>query len=327
MVGILESFRKWIDGEGAEDPLEKVDEKARPLRIWEEFMVKLAREVESVMEAEMFTPPGGPTYIPREYLIFLSNDDDKDWQGEKRRALEQGLFNALSKRARELAGKGKLATKTIMLELRIDGTLNRGEFRVQPVWDETESGNTSVLARPVPLANPAPVFVNSTALPQMSLPDPSNLPVTMLPTNLNNLGGGLSPLPANNDSDATEVRPRTAPSMPLAVPNLAAPAYFAIEVWLDGVRQNRYLAPKAEITIGRGSRSIAVDLPLEGDPEISRVHAVLTGNPAQKQYWLTSKGRNSTLLNGLEIPREERTPVTPDDRIEICRYVLRVQPV
>lgn len=325
-MGILESVRKWIDGEGAEDPLEKVDEKARPLRIWEEFMVKLAREVESVMEAEMFTPPGGPTYIPREYLIFLSNEDDKDWQGEKRRALEQGLFNALSKRARELAGKGKLATKTIMLELRIDGTLSRGQFRVQPVWDETESGNTSVLARPAPLPGPAtPVFTNSTALPPMSLPEPSNLPVTMLPTNLSGALASLSE--SGKGDDATQVRPRTVPPTPLAAPVAAPMAYFAVEVWLDGVRQQRYLAPKPEITIGRGSRAVAVDLPLEGDPEISRVHALLTANAAQRQYWLTSKGRNSTLVNGLEIPREERTPVTPDDRIEICRYVLRVQPL
>ena len=35
----------------------------------------------------------------------LSADDDKDWQGDKRRGLEQGLFHVLSERARELADK------------------------------------------------------------------------------------------------------------------------------------------------------------------------------------------------------------------------------
>ncbi|MCA1557832.1 MAG: hypothetical protein LC731_04745, partial [Acidobacteria bacterium] len=80
---MLESIRKWIDGEGAIDPLEAADEQSRPRRVWEEFLVKVAREVEAVMQREMFTPPGGPTYIPREYIVYLSNDDDKDWQGEK----------------------------------------------------------------------------------------------------------------------------------------------------------------------------------------------------------------------------------------------------
>ncbi len=325
-MGILESIRKWIDGEGAEDPLETVDESARPRRVWEEFMVKLAREVESVMEAEMFTPPGGPTYIPREYIIFLSNEDDKDWQGEKRRALEQGLFHALSKRAKELAGKNKLATKSITLELRIDGTLNRGEFRVQPVWDEAESGNTSVLARPAPANTAAaPLFMGGPNAASMTpgSSEPATLPLTMMPANLGQ--PALAETEAA-ESDSTLVRPRTTPPAyaPMPTPQIT---YFAVEVWLDSMRQERYLSPKNEITIGRGSRSVAVDLALKGDPEISRIHAVLSGNPAQQQYWITSKGRNSTLVNGYEIPREERTPVTPDDRIEVGRYVLRVQPV
>src|SRR2546430_9747675 len=90
----------------------------------------------------MFTPPGGPTYIPREYIVYLSSDDDKEWQGDKRRGLEQGLFHVLSERARELAGSVQLQTKSFAIELRVDGTLNKGEFRVQPVWDETEAGHT-----------------------------------------------------------------------------------------------------------------------------------------------------------------------------------------
>src|SRR5262249_25649134 len=119
-----------------------------PRRVWEEFLVKIAREVESVMQREMFTPPGGPTYIPREYIVYLSSEDDKDWQGDKRRGLEQGLFNVLSDRARELAGSMQLQAKSFAIELRVDGTLKKGEFRVQPVWDETEAGHTVVTVRP-----------------------------------------------------------------------------------------------------------------------------------------------------------------------------------
>src|SRR5262245_16194158 len=147
-MGLIDSIRRWIDGETTDDILEEAEEHSRPRRQWEEFLVKIAREVEACMQREMFTPPGGPTYIPREYIVYLSNDDDRDWQGDKRRGLEQGLFHVLSERARELAGTVQLQTKSFAIELRVDGTLNKGEFRVQPVWDETETGHTMVTARP-----------------------------------------------------------------------------------------------------------------------------------------------------------------------------------
>ena len=140
-MSLLESIRRWIDGEQGEDLLEAADEHSKPRRIWEEFLVKIAREVEAVMQREMFTPPGGLTYIPREYVVYLSAEDDKDWQGDKRRGLEQGLFHVLSERAKELSGSNQLAAKSFAVELRVDGTLEKGQFRVQAVWDETETRN------------------------------------------------------------------------------------------------------------------------------------------------------------------------------------------
>jgi len=49
-MGLLDSIRKWIDGEQGEDLLEAADEHSKPRRIWEEFLVKIAREVEAVMQ-------------------------------------------------------------------------------------------------------------------------------------------------------------------------------------------------------------------------------------------------------------------------------------
>src|SRR5437763_4280316 len=160
-MSLIESIRRWIDGETADDILEEAEEHARPRRVWEEFLVKIARGVEAVMQREMITPPGGPTYIPREYIVYLSNEDDKDWQGDKRRGLEQGLFNVLSDRARELAGSMQLQAKSFAIELRVDGTLNKGEFRVQPVWDETESGHTMVTIRPASAPSAGPMMAES----------------------------------------------------------------------------------------------------------------------------------------------------------------------
>src|SRR2546421_1217520 len=289
-MGVIESIRRWIDGETTDDILEEAEDHAKPRRVWEEFLVKIAREVEACMQREMFTPPGGPTYIPREYIVYLSNDDDKDWQGDKRRGLEQGLFHVLSERARDLAGSVQLQTKSFAIELRVDGTLNKGEFRVQPVWDETEAGHTMVTARPATTMSgvaPAPA-------------------TTEVSPDLDDTGGG------NAEGEVTVVRPRIVD-------------LYSIELWREGVRQTVVKITKPELTIGRGSRTIAVDLPLKGDPEISRVHATLMFDD-QGRFWITAKGRNPTLISAREIPRDQRTIVQPDEKIGICSYTLRIQP-
>src|SRR5258705_10797599 len=285
-MGLLESIRRWIDGEQGEDLLESADEHSKPRRIWEEFLVKIAREVEAVMQREMFTPPGGLTYIPREYIVYLSAEDDKDWQGDKRRGLEQGLFHVLSERARELSGTTQLAVKSFAVELRVDGTLNKGEFRVQPVWDESESGHTMVTPR-VDLSRtaPAPGF---------------------------NPNDTIAETAEAGESEQTVVRARPA-------------ALYSIEVWRNGVREAVLPIMKTEVTIGRGSRSITVDDPIKGDPEVSRVHAVLSRDN-EGRYWLVAKGRNPTLAGARELAREEPTEVAPDEKIAICNFVLRIQP-
>ena len=281
-MGIIESIRKWIDGEVSDDPLAVVDEQARPRRVWEEFLVKVAREVELVMQREMFTPPGGPTYIPPEYVVYLSSDDDKEWQGEKRRGLEQGLYYVLSERARELSGQTQLATKSFAVELRVDGTLNKGEFRVQPVWETSEAGgHTMVTARPAELGG----------------------------------GGEQSTAPADTEQPESEVTKVAVRPQEL----------YSVEVWRNGVRQSVVPVTKNEITIGRGSKSVTVDLPIKGDPEVSRSHATLELDNTGR-YWFTPKGRNPTFVGGREIPREERVEVRPDEKIEIASFTLRIQP-
>jgi len=304
-MGLLESIRRWIDGEQGEDLLEAADEHSKPRRIWEEFLVKIAREVEAVMQREMFTPPGGLTYIPREYVVYLSAEDDKDWQGDKRRGLEQGLFHVLSERAKELSGSNQLVAKSFAVELRVDGTLEKGQFRVQPVWDETESGHTQVNAR---------VGLSS----QRGTSSGKAASVNFNDTIRERADGSRGDTePGERDQqgeqgEQTVVRPRIK-------------ELYSVEIWREGVREAVVPITKPEITIGRGSRSITVDLPLKGDPEISRVHALLT-RENDGRYWLTSKGRNPTLVGGRELPREERTEVLPDQKVAICNFVLRIQP-
>lgn len=296
-MGLIETIRKWIDGTEANDPLYGIDEQAHPRRVWEEFFVKIAREIEVVMQREMFTPPGGQTFIPREYIVYLSNEDDKDWQGEKRRGLEQGLHHILSERARELSGATQLATRSFAVELRVDGTLQKSEFRVQAVWDATEGSHTMVTARPQETFNQ-----------QSSASLPATAPL------VNNLLQATTELEAAEDgeNEVTRVSSRLKP-------------LYSVEVWRGGVRLTAVPVFKQEATIGRGSRSTTVDIQLPGDPEVSRIHALLQ-KQADGNYWLVSKGRNPSLIEGREIPREQPVQVQPDQRIEICSFILRIQP-
>lgn len=142
MPGWLENLRKWIDGE------EDLDEKGepKPRSKWDDFLVAVAREIEASMQREMFTPPGGPTYVPREYIVFMSPADDSEWQGEKREGLERGLHHVLSERAKEIAGNNEFQTRTLTVELRVDPGLEASRFRVQHVWD-TEAQKTMVKPR------------------------------------------------------------------------------------------------------------------------------------------------------------------------------------
>ena len=176
LKNLIGDFRKWLDGE---DAASLAPEAPPARREWEEFLVSVAREVETAMQREMFTPPGGPTYIPREYLVFLSKADDSQWQGDKREGLQRGLYHVLSERAKELISDKDVQTKSFALELRVDGTLEKGQFRVQPVWDST-APKTEVKPRQkiTPPTTPAPDLEETRTAP------------------------------INNDSHATLVRPR-----------------------------------------------------------------------------------------------------------------------
>ena len=282
MRGWMENLRKWIDGE---DDLDEQGE-PRPRSKWDDFLVAVAREIEASMQREMFTPPGGPTYVPREYIVFMSTTDDGEWQGEKREGLERGLHHVLSERAKELAGDNDFQTRTLTVELRVDPGLEAGRFRVQHVWD-TEAQNTMV--KPRKRAEPAPAeFVTVTE----KLAD-----------------------------EATIVRPRK-PAEPL-VPTFSVQVHRKVE-GADTAPPDVRPFFKDEITIGRGSRQVSVDLRLEGDLEVSRQHATLAKQG--DEYTVTCKGANPIIINdGREVLAGDSASVKPGDRIKVCSYELTIQ--
>jgi hypothetical protein len=331
-MSVLDKVRRWIDGETAELVLEEAarDAQVKPRSKAEEFIVKIAREVEGVMQREILPLPQGTTIIPTEYTIFLSEEDDKDWQGVKRRGLEQGLYHILAERAKEIAGKRKLETKSFVIELRVDGTLDRGALRVAHSWEDTSNaGKTGVLARPKSDKLPsAPPEVRSPAKPtspnyprrdiQAAYQPPAPTSPDFKPTRSSAPLPGIEqavPLQGSDDGEVmTSVAKRAAPV-----------ELYRLEIWVSGVRQNVVPIYNKEVSVGRGSRSKPVDITLSGDPEISRRHLTL-GTDGNGYFWAVNEGRNPAAINTYELPAGQRVTINPGVNLTIGSYVLRIQP-
>ena len=278
----FESLRKWIDGE------EDLDEQGKPRARskWDDFLVAVAREVEATMQREMFTPPGGPTYVPREYVVFLHPDEDSEWQGEKREGLERGLHYVLTERAKELVGEKQFQTKSVVLELRVDSGLEKGRFRVQHVWD-TEAQKTMVKPRKrAEVASaPSPVEEPSEDEATVVRPRKSGEPAFSMQVRRR----------AADDSGATAVRPFFKHDVTIGRGARQVPVDLQLEGDLEVSRKHATISKKADgefsITchganpILVGDREITVDETAEVRPgdkiSICSYEIVIGNGPAQ----------------------------------------------
>ena len=330
-MSVLDKVRRWIDGETAELVLEEAARNAqvKPRSAAEEFIVKIARAVEEVMQREMVPLPQGTTIIPSEYAIFLSGEDDKDWQGIKRKGLEQGLYHILAERAKEIAGKKKLETKSFVIELRVDGTLEKGDLRVQHSWEDSSGNKTGVLARPK-AAEAVDAQYKPPAQTAANPFQPQNPGATPLPQTPN-----FTQNPTMRSIDA----PPTMGNMSVQPPGAAASEdveimtrvqqrqaeLYKLEIWRGGIRQNVVPIYQKEVVVGRGSKSKPVDISLAGDAEISRRHVILFSDGAGN-YWVVNEGRNAAMINNYELPPGQRIAFQPGTNLAVCSYVLRIQP-
>lgn len=351
-MGFLDTLRRWVDGDDGEDALaQAAAEQAKPRRQAEQFIAQIARSIGEVMHAEAVPLPPDQTVIPPEYIVYMSDEDDREWQGVKRKALEQGLYHVLAEHARDLAGKTKLATTSFSVELRVDGTLPKGEVRVQHSWEETSSANkTSITPRKRSAGETAQLQPNipptllqsqqsSLAQSQSEFnrrntaelqPEASHKqfdnPSSQLAPTMFNTELPLPTKPVESSEDATRVTPRNENDVGL-VDNEATRVHqrelYRLEIWRDNTRQAVIPVFKDEISIGRKSNKISSDVQLDGDPEISRPHALLRRDSAGK-LWIVHKGKNPTAVNGHQIPAEQPVPLAVGEPVAIGSYLLRV---
>ena len=294
-MGILEQVRKWIDGEATEHGLEEAARNAqvRPHSESEEFIVRIARAIEDVMQREIVTLPQGAVVIPTEYLVFLGIDDDEEWQGVKRRGLEKGLHYILTERALELTGGKSLESISISIKLKKDPTIEPRDFRVTHSWaDSPEREHTELLH----------TTIDSTTsdLEPSESPDTSPIPETQL-------------VPEHADDAGFEADISIRPT-----------ESFRIEIWQENDLQNTVPVYKKHLVIGRGSKSRPVDIALVGDIGISRHHLHLNSD-ADGRLTILHEGRNPTMVNGIPLRAGESMNVKSGTRIEICSYSLVIK--
>ncbi|GIU82720.1 MAG: DUF2662 domain-containing protein [Acidobacteria bacterium] len=300
-MGILEKIRRWIDDEESERVLEEAILKEKPRNPAEEFIVQVARAVEEVMRRELLPLPQGKVLMPSEYVVFISEEDDKEWRGIKRKGLEEALQYILGQRAKELAGNKTLELKRLSLEIKVDGTLQKGEIRVQHTWEDGSSGKTIISPR----------------MKDFVLPSTQNLqredffekePSTFIERTAKEPDSTL----IERDSDEeTRVVKRIS-------------ELYRLEIWRNGVRQNVIPIYQPEITIGRGSRSKPVDVALQGDLEISRHHLKIIYEGGK--FFIVSEGKNPTFIDNYEVPVGRKVSIPPLTMIKVCSYMLRIQP-
>ncbi|MBC7797397.1 MAG: FHA domain-containing protein [Pyrinomonadaceae bacterium] len=273
--GFIETLRRWVDGAESADPMDEISRSLPYRRNSEEFMVKIAKSIESVLQDELFVPPKGPALVPVQFIVFLNPVDNQIWRGSKRNSLEKALCEIIYNRALEMCEPVSLSVNEIEVCLREDRTLQQPSFRVLAVWDfdkELSSPNKEyTMPREEKTVFDQNVFAPVNQTPFM-----------------------ISKLP------------------------------FIIEIWRNGQQKAQLNLRKTEISIGRGSSSTIVDVPLIEEPKVSRLHAILRVDDANK-FWLTANGVNSTMTNGKLVQQGETVSINHDETMQICSYTLKLR--
>lgn len=138
----IETVRQKIDGESAADSIDEVLQSPAQRNAAEEFLVRVAREIDAELSRVKIAAPKGGVLLPPKFIVFLNTQYDEEWRGDRRRFLEETLTDSICQRAGDLYGQPQTLSKPIVVGLRVDGTLGPNEFRVRAIWDGAGGGTT-----------------------------------------------------------------------------------------------------------------------------------------------------------------------------------------
>ncbi len=125
-------IRQWIDGDEDASGVEKGFEKPSKNEV-EEFLAQISRTISNLMLMKKFVIANGRVFLPDHYIVFLSPQKDKEFQGRMREMFLEGLQCLGEEAASEIVGKSSINQIPIKVELRVDGTLMSSslDYRVQ----------------------------------------------------------------------------------------------------------------------------------------------------------------------------------------------------
>lgn len=230
---------------------------------------------------------GRKILIPPYYTIYFS-----DFDRAARRDVEDVLCDELKE---ELYPEMRKINpdqnkREIMVEIKTDSTLDRGNFRIEYRMKKTP--------------DPAPRRPDAEEAKPVAPPSPAeelDLKATVIeqaPT-------------FNADDQATIVQAPEAPS--------SVKPRFRLEID-SGTEKTQREIHKEKISIGRASQDdVVLDSP---DFSISRAHATLESKDGQ--FMLLPRGVNGAFLNDQELELNQEVPITPGDTIRIMNYTIKL---
>jgi len=128
-----EKYRAWDSDINSEELIKEV--KSGKIK---EFVGIIFRELGKLLDEQVYVKKNGEIVSPPQVIIFLSEMDDKEWRGEKRKALKEDLCSIYLEKVKEIAGK-PISSRTVNIELKVDGTLESGKVRAEHRWEDKES--------------------------------------------------------------------------------------------------------------------------------------------------------------------------------------------
>jgi ubiquitin-protein ligase len=145
-------------------------------------------------------------------------------------------------------------------------------------------------------------------------------PITVQPSTPGSAGAikfGKRTKPHNGDTKRRLVYPAE-----IQETEVDSPVY-SLEISKDGELQKVETFEKPSLSIGRGALGRPVDLALEGDLTMSRLHVILERDESGA-FWLTAKGQNPVKVEGRLVPLGRSVGVDKGQVIEICSYSIKL---
>ncbi len=107
-----EKIRRWIDNEDKDEIPEHFEKTQKMKSESEDFLQRLIDSIEELLKKEITRISAtNKAFIPEKFIVFLSQEADRNLSYEKRKFFEDGLSVIINDRAKEMAGTLQLTSK------------------------------------------------------------------------------------------------------------------------------------------------------------------------------------------------------------------------